>query len=229
MPIYGYGRISTPAQNIDRQIRNIKAAYPEAVIVTDTYTGTKDTRPGWQRLMHTIKPGDILIFDSVSRMSRNAAEGFNAYEQLYSAGITLVFLKEPGIDTTVYQSALKSAVPLTGTNVDLILQGVNAFLLELAKEQIRLAFDQAEKEVSDLHQRTREGMETARLNGKQIGQVKGRKLHTKKSDPAKEIIRKHSRAFGGSLSDDDCRKLAGISRNTYYKYKSELKGEITNE
>ena len=56
MPIYGYGRISTPAQNIDRQIRNIKAAYPEAVIVTDTYTGTKDTRPGWQRLMHTIKP-----------------------------------------------------------------------------------------------------------------------------------------------------------------------------
>lgn len=223
--LYGYGRISTPAQNIERQIRNIKAAYPEAVIVTDTYTGTKDTRPGWQRLTHTIKPGDIIIFDSVSRMSRNAADGFKAYERLYSAGITLVFLKEPGINTDTYQTALKNAIPMTGTSVDLILQGVNAFLLELAKEQIRLAFEQSEKEVSDLHQRTREGMETARLNGKQIGQVKGRKLHTKKSDPAKEIIRKHSRAFGGSLSDDDCRKLAGICRNTYYKYKAEIRIE----
>ena len=48
--------------------------------------------------------------------------------------------------------------------------------MALAKEQIRLAFDQAEKEVEDLHQRTREGIQTARLNGKQIGQRQGAKL-----------------------------------------------------
>ena len=42
-------------------------------------------------------------------------------------------------------------------------------------------FEQSEKEVEDLHQRTREGMETARLNGKQIGMVKGTKLVTKRN------------------------------------------------
>ena len=57
--------------------------------------------------------------------------------------------------------------------MDFILDGVNKYLLALAKEQIRLAFEQAEKEVQDLHQRTAEGIETARLAGKQIGQKPG--------------------------------------------------------
>lgn len=39
--IYGYCRISTPRQNLERQVRNIKAAYPDAVIVREIYTGTK--------------------------------------------------------------------------------------------------------------------------------------------------------------------------------------------
>ena len=79
---------------------------------------------------------------------------------------------------------------------------------------------------SYLHQRTREGIETARMNGKQIGQVKGSKLTTKKSIAAKELIRKHSRDFGGTLGDVEVIKLAGISRNSYYKYKRELTEEI---
>ena len=55
------------------------------------------------------------------------------------------------------------------------MEGVNRYLMELAKEQIRLAFEQAQKEVDDLRQRTVEGMLTAKKNGKQIGQVKGAK------------------------------------------------------
>ena len=87
---------------------------------------------------------------------------------------------------------------------------------------IRIAFEQAEKEVRDLHQRTKEGIETARLNGKQIGQRTGNKLHVKKEAPAKELIRKHSKDFGGSLADPECMRLAGVCRNTYYKYKKEI-------
>ena len=92
--------------------------------------------------------------------------------------------------------------------------------MALAKEQIRLAFEQSQKEVDDLHQRTKEGIETARLSGKQIGQPKGTKLTTKKSIEAKAIIEKHSKSFNGTLSDDECIKLAGISRNSFYKYSS---------
>ena len=223
--VYGYCRVSTMKQSIERQIRNVKEKYPDAVIVTDEYTGTKLDRPAWSKLYRAVQEGDTIIFDSVSRMSRDADEGFRVYEDLFNRGINLIFLKEPHINTETYKKAMETGVPLTGTNVDFILEGVNKYLLSLAKEQIRLAFDQAEKEVEDLHQRTREGIETARLNGKQIGQPKGAKLTTKKSIEAKEVILKRSKDFNGDLSDLEVMKLTGVARGTYYKYKRELKSE----
>lgn len=223
MSIYGYCRISTPQQNIERQERNIKAAYPDAVLVSETYTGTKIERPKWSRLLARVVKDDTIVFDSVSRMSRDAADGYAAYEDLYSRGVTLVFLKEPHINTDTYRAAMSVSLPKTDTKVDILLNAVEQFMLALAKEQIQLAFDQSEKEVKDLHQRTREGIAIAKLNGKQIGQPKGAKLTTKKSIAAKQIIKKHAKDFGGSLSDPEVIKLAGISRNGYYKYKRELR------
>lgn len=118
---------------------------------------------------------------------------------------------------------MTNQVALTGDKVDLILEGVNCYLMELAREQIRIAFVQAEKEVSDLHRRTKEGIETARLNGKQIGQPKGVTYETRKAKKAKEIIRKHNKSFGGSLTDAETMKQAGISRKSLYKYKREMR------
>ncbi|ALB46231.1 recombinase family protein [Clostridium beijerinckii] len=227
--IYGYCRISTNKQSIERQHRNILAAYQNAIIIDETFTGTKiEGRKEFNKLLNIIKEGDMIIFDSVSRMSRNAEEGYKLYEQLFNKGIDLVFLKEQHINTETYKKALTKNITLTGTNVDFILEGINKYLLALAKEQIKLAFDQAEKEVSDLHQRTKEGIETARLNGKQIGQKKGVKLTTKKSIEAKEKILKYSKDFQGSLSDAEAMKLIGLARNTYYKYKKELIQESVN-
>ena len=91
---YGYTRKSTPKQSIDRQIRNIKALFPNAIILQETYTGTKIDRKEWNKLYRAVKAGDTIIFDSVSRMSRNAAEGFEAYEALYNRGVHLIFLKD---------------------------------------------------------------------------------------------------------------------------------------
>ena len=220
---YGYCRISTPQQSIDRQIRNIKASYPNAFIVHEAFTGTKMDRPEWKKLMKNIAPGDIIVFDSVSRMSRSADEGVQTYFELYEKGIQLVFLKEHYIDTEVYAENMKDKIALQGTDEDEIFKGLNNYFRKLAEKQIRIAFDQAEKEVQDLHQRTKEGLQTARLNGKQIGQKKGKKLKVKKAAPAKEIILKHSKSFDGTLSDIECIKLTGLSRNTYYKYKMELR------
>lgn len=223
MRIYGYARISTSKQNIERQVRNIEREYSRAVIIREAYTGTKLDRKEWGKLFSTVQAGDTIVFDSVSRMSRNAEDGFAAYEELYTRGVNLVFLKEPHISTATYKRVLERSVPMTGTSVDYILAGINRYLLELAREQIRLAFEQAEKEVEDLHQRTKEGIETARLNGKQIGQRQGAKLTTKKSMSAKEVITRHSKDFGGTLSDAEVMKLAGLARNTFYKYKRELR------
>ena len=226
--IWSYCRISRKQQSIDRQIRNIKAEYPEAIIIQEAYTGTKvEGRKEFNKLLKAVKTGDTIVFDSVSRMSRNAEEGFELYQELFNRGIELIFLKEPHINTETYKKALTNGIPLTGTNVDFILEGVNKYLLALAKEQIKLAFIQSEKEVMDLRQRTREGIETARLNGKQIGQVEGAKLTTKKSIEAKQQIQKHSKDFKGTLSDVDVMKLCSISRNSYYKYKRELREELS--
>ena len=221
--VIGYCRISTKKQSIERQIRNIKREYPDAKIVTEAFTGTKISRPEWNKVLNLVKQGKVktIVFDSVSRMSRNADEGIEQYFELYDKGVELVFLKEHYIDTEIYKTNTQDKIALTGTDEDELFKGINNYFRRLAKKQIRIAFEQAEKEVEDLHQRTKEGIETARLEGKQIGLEKGTKLTTKKSIEAKEKIKKYLE--DGTLKDAEIIKLVGISRNSYYKYKRELR------
>ena len=232
---FGYCRVSTERQSLARQIENVSKAYPQAIIYSDKWTGSTMERPNWQKLYKMVKPGDTIVLDSVSRMSRDAESGAALYMELYEKGINLVFLNEPHINTATYSEARKRAVPMTGTAVDKILAGINEYLKELAAEQIKIAFDQAEKERQDICKRVKDGMKAAqhkaaeRGEEKKYGAVPGKKLTTKKSVSAKEVIKEHSKEFGGSLDDADCMKLAGCSRNSFYKYKKELKAESGRE
>ena len=228
--IYGFCRVSTKRQNIERQVRNILEKYPNAYIVKEYYTGTKlEGRKEWTKLYNLVKKEAekgktvMIVFDSVSRMSRNADEGFKVYQELFELGVTLEFLKEPHINTDTYRKALTVDIKMTGTNADILLKAVKEYLMELAKEQIKIAFNQAEKEVQDLHVRTSEGIKTAKLNGKQIGRIKGKTYTSQKEKISKEIILKNSRDFNGTNTDEEVIKICGISRNSYYKYKRELK------
>ena len=229
--LYGAARISTGKQSIERQVRNILAEYPSAKIIKDTYTGTKlEGRKEFEKLIKIIKKGDIIVFDEVSRMSRNSEEGCNLYEELFNKGVDLIFLKEPHINTDVYRKALENQIKIkldTGNRasdelINTIINALNRYSIELAKEQIRIAFDKADSEVKRLHERTREGLLTAKIAGKQIGRVAGTKVETKKAKATKEIILKHSRDFEGTLSDMECMKLANVSKNSYYIYKKDL-------
>jgi len=172
--------------------------------------------------MKRVVKGDTIIFDSVSRMSRSADEGTKLYFELFEKGVNLVFLKERYINTEVYRENLKDKIELRGTDEDEIFKGINSYFKKLAEKQIKIAFEQSEKEIADLHQRTKEGIETARLNGKQIGQKKGVVLNIRKKEPIKKQILKKSKFFNGSMSDTDLIKVLGIARNTFYKYKKEL-------
>ena len=225
--IYGYARISRSTQSIDRQVRNIGEYERTAHIVKEAYTGTTQERPEWVKLRRKLKPGDTVIFDSVSRMSRNAEEGFAEYQQLYDSGISLVFLKEPHINTETYRQAISAEIELTGNEIaDEYIMATNRVLMILARQQIRLAFEQAQKEVDDLHRRTSEGMKTAKLSGKQIGRKTGAPVITKKSIAAKACILKYSKEFHGALNDREVMQMiGGIARNSYYKYKKQLSEE----
>lgn len=221
--VYGYARVSTMRQKLQRQIDNIKAAYPEAVIVTEKHTGTTISRPEFDKLVKNLKAGDRVVFDSVSRMSRTAEEGYQLYMALYQKGIELSFLNEPMIDTEVFRQTAQ--VAMTGTDADCIIEGVNKYLMLLAQRQIQIAFDQAQKEVEDLHTRISQGLAQAKLNGSQVGREQGRKYETKKSVTMKERIRKMSADFDGSMTDKEVMETLKIARNSYYKYKREIKQE----
>lgn len=236
--IYGYCRISTKKQNIERQERNILASYPKAHIYKERYTGTKTQgRKALDKIVGLVRSGDTIVFDSVSRMSRNAAEGVELYMDLFNKDVELVFLKEPFVNTSVYREKIKvqvSKIDSTGSKatdrlLDTLMKALHDYTIELAREQIELAFRQAQKEVDDLHKSTAEGIETARRNGKQIGTPKGAKLTIKKKAPALEFISKHSRAFGGELNDTQCAAAAKICRKTFYKYKVELQELLDKE
>ena len=68
--------------------------------------------------------------------------------------------------------------------------------------------------------------EKSKLNVKQIGRIKGKKYTSKKEVYCTELIKKNSKDFNGSNSDDEVMKICGISRGSYYKYKRELKEEL---
>ena len=78
--IYGYCRVSTPKQKIERQVENILRAYPEAIIIKEAYSGRYMDRPDWTKLRKLLQKGDVIVFDEVSRMSRNAEEGAEVYQ-----------------------------------------------------------------------------------------------------------------------------------------------------
>lgn len=187
------------------------------------------------KVSHSAKMSSTKRAPLILLMSRNADEGCQLYEDLYAQNVTLCFLKEPHINTETYRQTiqrqistqLKTGNAATDSFVSSVIAALNQYTVDLAKEQIRLAFAQAQKEVDDLHQRTREGMLTAKLNGKQIGQERGRKLVVKKAATCKDAIKKYSKDFDGTLCDADCIRLIGIARNTYYKYKRELRNAIS--
>lgn len=197
---------------------------------TEHFTGTTTARPNWEQLKKMLREGDTVVFDSVSRMSRNAEEGFADYEMLFKMGVNLIFIKEPHISTEVYKQSIAKAFNIevsTGNDaVDEYFAGnmelVNRLRMKLAQQQIRLAFEQVEKEVTDLHLRISEGMREGKAKSSQIGLVKGTTLTTKKSIKCKKIIKTHSKTFGGNLSDEELIKLCGCTRNSYYKYKREM-------
>lgn len=226
--IFGYARISTKKQSMERQIRNLKEYNKDIVIIQEIYTGTKtEERKAYQNLKRRLKAGDTLVFDSVSRMSRNAEEGIKEYFELYDKGIKLVFLKESYINTEVYNKAKEKQIEKTGNRItDILLSAIEEVLKVLAEEQIEKAFEQSEKEVMDLRVRTKEALrpKTKEVVGESIlGRKQGSKIETKKAKAMKENIKKLSKDFNGTLKDKEVLEILKIAKNSYYKYKRELK------
>lgn len=234
--VAGYVRVSTKQQKTQRQIDNIKSFDSNAIIYEEKQSGKDiENRTEFKKLLGKVKQGDTIIFDEVSRMSRNADEGYNLYMELMNKGITLVFLKERHIDTDEYKRRTeKHLARVTSSNakVDKLINGildlVAEFEQENLKDNIRLAFEQAQKERELLIKRVTEGKEKSEVHqGRPLGSTN---VNTEKANRIKKVIKEQSKDFEGKFSDAKIMReyLNGVARNTYYKYKKELVEEYKN-
>lgn len=234
--IVGYARVSTPKQKLERQIQNLKAAYPEIVIVAEVYSAKTENRPRWQKLLRQCRAGIVgkLVFDEVSRMSRDAESGTAIYKELYNLGIDLEFLKEPHINSSVYRDSSSKNIEVDTSSMDdetaaligTVIAGLNDYLLAVAEKQIYLAFLHGQKERELLSRRTSEGLkQTQLLNGRTLGRKKNSHIETKKAKRAKRIIKKYYKLFDGPLNVMECCKIAQITKSTFYRYLEQMREE----
>lgn len=242
--IYGYLRVSTKHQDISRQKINILKAYPDAIIYQEIHSGGDYSGCViLDKLLKIVKAEDTIVFDSVSRFTRDNITGLQEYKRMFKMGVNLVFLNEPYINTDNYRKALEVALPRTGTFIDPIIKGVEEALLQLAEKQVQDAFDQANKELLDIRSRTSQALQKKIAENKllppdkqkRIGTQKGDTFTTQKKVIAMERIKEGilkgypDEVIMNNIVGDLIKKLPDskcktISRNTYYQYKREVLG-----
>jgi len=138
--IFGYARVSTQEQNLDRQLDALKYAGAEEII-QEKITGTKTDRPELNRLLDKLRKGDVIIITDLTRLSRSTKDLFNLVEQIERKGSNIKSLKESWLDTTTPQGKLMFT----------FMAGISQFERDL------------------ISQRTKEGLAAARARGKQGG------------------------------------------------------------
>ena len=94
----GYARVSSVGQHLDSQLDALQQAGC-AKVFTDTMTGSRMDRPGWDRLLEYVRPGDTLVVTELSRMTRSLLDLLETSKVLAQRQVEVVSLRE-NIDTT---------------------------------------------------------------------------------------------------------------------------------
>ncbi len=149
--VIGYARVSTQEQKLDRQIDALQARGCER-IYQEKMTGTRADRPEYQRMLDALRPGDTLVIDSFSRLSRSTKDLLEVVERLNEQGVNLVSLKEQ-LDTTT----------ATGKMMLTMLSALSQFERDLIAE------------------RTVDGLKAARARGRKGGRPKAGNEKTKQA------------------------------------------------
>lgn len=149
---FGYARVSSTGQNLDRQLAELRKYVPEENIVTDKMSGKDLERPGYQALKGSLglRRGDTLYIKSLDRLSRSKADIKAELEWFQKQGIRLMVLDLP---TTMIE------VP---EGQEWIIDMVTNILVEVLASI-------AEQERQTIRRRQREGIDAAKKRGKKFG------------------------------------------------------------
>ncbi|MBQ4266381.1 MAG: recombinase family protein [Clostridia bacterium] len=188
---YGYGRCSTneTRQDINRQIRELKAAGAKEIVVEFEH-GDAKVKQNLNALLDKAIEGDTIITLEVSRLTRSTQQLCELIEIIRKKRLRLVILGSVTIDCRQGQ-------------ID-----------PMSEAFMKMAGVFSELELQIIRARVRSGMQNAKAKGKQIG----RKQMTKESIPA-VFIKHYPALEAGTLNISELARLCGISRPTAYKYK----------
>ena len=137
--VFGYARVSTEQQNLDRQLDMLQK-YGVDFIYNEKMTGTKRNRPELEKLLERLTEGDTVVVESLSRLGRSTKDLIWLMETFNAKGVNLISLKE-SIDTTTS----------TGKLLFTLMSAIAQF----------------ERDV--IADRTREGLNSARARGRKSG------------------------------------------------------------
>jgi len=197
---YGYVRVSTTEQNVDRQIRAMNERGIENIYI-DKFTGISFDRPNYERLRRRMKSGDVLFVKSLDRFGRKYTAVLEEWRYLAKKGVAVVVMDMPILDTR----------PRGG---DKNLMG--KFIADLVLSVLSFV---AESEYRNIHERQRQGIEAAKARGVKFGRAK--KPIPETFWDAAEGVRK------GKLSFVKGAKSAEMPRTTFWNaYQRYIKGEV---
>ncbi|RGY64539.1 recombinase family protein [Fusobacterium ulcerans] len=223
--LYAYCRVSTKDQKLERQEKNIKEYYKERledlIFFEEKFTGTTSDRPEWKKLIKIAREGDTIIFDSVSRMSRDGEEGYNDYLTLWKRKINLIFLNEQYLNTEIFNSQIEIYDRIKNIEIDdtfsPLIKGIVETLKNILRKQIKVAFEQAEKERDDIVKRITEGQ---KLTIRKMGRPKRKIPEVLKNEIIDGYINSRKKDIKYFINNYK------ISRKTFYNYIDEIKKEV---
>ncbi|MBQ6482242.1 MAG: recombinase family protein [Anaerolineaceae bacterium] len=112
MNIYGYARVSTAEQHVDRQIKALlENGIPKDHIFVDKLSGKDFNRPQWKKLRRKLRPGDLLKVKSIDRIGRDYDEISEEWRYITKViGADIVSLDEMILDTRMIQTLIEKLV-----------------------------------------------------------------------------------------------------------------------
>lgn len=190
---FAYVRVSSKEQHIDRQIDTMRAlGIDERDIFIDKLSGKNIDRPQYQLLKAVVREGDTVVFDSITRLSRNMDDIKKEYAWFNHNIINLKFIKEPMLNTSNNTS-------------DVMRKAINDIILTILG-----AFAQRERE--EIKQRQREGIEAARKRGKHLGRPKAQLTEKQ----VKQFNQLYPTWKKGKITAVAMMQEMGLKRNTFY-------------
>lgn len=198
---YGYARVSTREQNLDRQIAALREYIPdERDIITDKESGKSMDRPGYQYLRERLlREGDTLVVKSIDRLGRNAFQIKEELQRFRRMGVTVQIIDLP---TTMNEWPQDQR--LIGEMINSILIDVYAMI--------------AEHERTTIRQRQAEGIAAAREKGKALG-----RRAVQPPEGFGEVVR---RWRAGEITAAEAMRQTGVKKTTFYKLVKQVKGAV---